>query len=84
MPDSSKIINIINLALEKNHVKFKLNNSNLDKQLKETGIDSITVISIVTELEEKFSITLPDDQLMSLKTPRDLLKLVEKTLSEKK
>lgn len=83
MSNSEKIIDVINSALEKNYINLKINNSNLDKQMKETGIDSIVVISIVTEIEEKFSIVLPDDELMSLKTPRDLLNLVEKTLSSK-
>lgn len=83
MSDSAKIINAINSALEKEHVNFKISQSNLEKPMKELGVDSISVISIVTELEAQFSIVLPDDELMNLKTPKDLVNLVEKALSSK-
>jgi acyl carrier protein len=42
----------------------------------ELGIDSLSVMQIVGELENRLSITIPDDQLVKLQTVGDLLAVV--------
>jgi acyl carrier protein len=40
---------------------------------RELGLDSLAVMELVDRLEREFGVTVPDDQLASLSTPRDLL-----------
>ena len=40
------------------------------------GIDSLSTMQIVGELESRLDITIPDDQLVKLETVGDLLKVV--------
>lgn len=71
------------IAILKKHVpKAKQNNINLDDELvNDLGINSIKLLSVITELERKtgFSIDrLPDDfDFMSIVTVRDVVNLVE-------
>lgn len=49
------------------------------------GMDSITFISIVIELETKFDITVPDDMLLmdNFKKVDDVVKIVEQELNSR-
>ena len=48
------------------------------------GMDSITFISIVVEIEAKFSITVPDDMLLmdNFKRINDIVAVVEQALTK--
>ncbi len=49
----------------------------LDAEFKEYGIDSIELVDIVFQLEEELGVTFEDEELMSLKTVKDLVNLVD-------
>ena len=56
----------------------------LDSKLVEIGLDSLDVIEIVFEIEDKYAIQLPqNDEEAASATFRDLCDLVEKQLSAK-
>lgn len=74
-----KTIEKINKILSKNNISLKLNDSNIKKNIKELGIDSIVVMSIIVEIEEELKITLDDNKLMNLKTAKDLIDLIDST-----
>lgn len=43
---------------------IEINNTQLDDDLIELGVDSITFIRIIVELEELFKIEIPDEKLL--------------------
>ena len=50
----------------------------LEADLREDlGIDSLTAIELGTELESQFEIEIEDEELASLKTVADIIKLIE-------
>lgn len=48
-----------------------------DSVFTELGIDSIDLVDLVFQMEEKLGITFEDDELTEIKTVGDLIKLVE-------
>ncbi|WP_412032180.1 acyl carrier protein [Malacoplasma muris] len=76
------MIEKINKVLAKSTSNLKLNKSNMDKTIKELGLDSLELMEIIVQIEEEFKITLDDEKLVNLKTPNDLIKLVESTLNK--
>ncbi|MDE3110101.1 MAG: acyl carrier protein [Acidobacteriota bacterium] len=53
----------------------------LDSNLQEMGIDSLDVFSLVFELENAFRISIPDDDVRSIKTVNDVVEGIKKLLS---
>ena len=45
--------------------------------MKDLGIDSLDVVEIVTELEEEFDVTIPDDQIQKWETLANIIKYFE-------
>ncbi|MEF9984866.1 MAG: phosphopantetheine-binding protein [Malacoplasma sp.] len=72
-----ELINKINNIIAKKGFKFKITNENLDKPFKDFDIDSISLMTIILEIENAFSIQLPDDELIKIKTVNDLLKILK-------
>ncbi|MCH3909927.1 MAG: phosphopantetheine-binding protein [Bacilli bacterium] len=55
-----------------------------DKSLKDLGLDSLDVVEMCLDLEDKYGIQFSTDELSSFKTVGDLLSSIEKKISEKK
>lgn len=53
----------------------------LDSNLQEVGIDSLDVFSLVFELENAFHISIPDDDVRSIKTVNDVVDGIKKLLA---
>lgn len=70
-------IDKINTILTKNKINVKLNKSHLDQNMKQLGIDSITVMSIIVQIEDELGITLDNDKLVNLKTVQDLIDAID-------
>jgi len=45
-------------------------------EFKNMGIDSLDLMDMIVQLEEELDISVPDDDLLNLKTIDDLVKLV--------
>lgn len=75
-----QITNEINKILDENNSPLKINSKNIDKSLKEAGLNSLDMMEMIVKIEEKLNITLPDDKLLEIKTPNDLLNLIKSTL----
>ncbi len=45
---------------------------------KDLGIDSLDLVDLVFELEEEIGVQFEDDELLELKTVKDLLSLIDK------
>ncbi|MDR2461967.1 MAG: phosphopantetheine-binding protein [Mycoplasmataceae bacterium] len=68
-----EIIKIIKKIIEKENISFDFNSKNLDLTLKQVGIDSLQVMSIVVAIEEELNVTIPDDQLTKIKNLNNLI-----------
>lgn len=49
-----------------------------DMAFKDLGIDSLDLVDLVFELEEEIGVQFEDDELLELKTVKDLLSLIDK------
>ena len=58
-----------------------LKSIDLDLPLKDQGIDSITEMELIIELERTFNITVPDEKIEQLKTARAVIDLVQTLLA---
>jgi acyl carrier protein len=55
-----------------------------DQEFKALGIDSMTAIEIVSALERKYAIQVPETELMKLTSLNNAHALVQKKLAEKR
>jgi acyl carrier protein len=53
----------------------------LDTNLQELGIDSLDVFTLLFELENAFKITIPDDDVRSLRTVNDVVEGIKKLIA---
>lgn len=60
--------------------KKKLDHVAADAEIGSLGIDSLSMMQIVGEMEQRLEIMIPDEDLVQLKTVGDLLRVVEKRL----
>ncbi|MFA5337979.1 MAG: acyl carrier protein [Candidatus Omnitrophota bacterium] len=51
--------------------------------VKDLGIDSLKIIEIATAIEKTYEVTVPDRQLMQLRTVREAVKLIQELLTKK-
>lgn len=66
------------LDIVKKHVEVE--NVGLNSKLDELGLDSIDVACVLFDIENQFSIQFSDEEMLSLKTVEDLVRLIgEKT-----
>ncbi len=56
-------------------------NIKLDSNLQQMGIDSLDVFTLLFELENAFKITIPDDDVRSIKTVNDIVEGVKKLVA---
>jgi acyl carrier protein len=64
--------------------RLKLTKIDDSKSLKELGLDSLDVVEMCLDLEDKYQIQFTTEELSSFKTVGDLLSSIEKKLAEKK
>ncbi|BAC44206.1 acyl carrier protein [Malacoplasma penetrans HF-2] len=70
----------VNKVLEKNHSSLKINNKNINSNLKDLGLNSLDMLEMIVQVEEQLKISLPDEKLIEIKTPSDLLNLIQSTI----
>ncbi|ACF07186.1 acyl carrier protein, putative [Metamycoplasma arthritidis] len=61
--------------------KLTRNSFDASSSLKDLDIDSLDFIVLVTSVEEKYNITISDDELMKLKTIQDIIDCLNKKLN---
>ncbi len=61
----------------KSLIKSKFNKDvQLDTVLSETGIDSLSLLDLVVEAEEKHGVQITDEELLGFKTIEDVVKAI--------
>jgi acyl carrier protein len=78
MPDEVAEKVIATLASVK---RIPAENIKPDTNLQEMGIDSLDVFTLLFELENTFKISIPDDDVRSIKTVNDVIEGVKKLLA---
>lgn len=63
--------------------KLHLESIDDDKPMKELGLDSLDVVELCLDLEDKYGFQFTTDELASFKTVGDLFALIEKKLEGK-
>lgn len=60
-------------------LKDKLALSNIDEnsRLQDLGIDSLDVVEYLLEIEERYNVEFPPEEMANLKTINDLVNLIE-------
>jgi acyl carrier protein len=64
--------------------RLKLEKVDDNQSLKDLGLDSLDVVEMCLDLEDKYQIQFLTEELSSFKTVGDLLSSIEKKLAEKK
>ncbi|WP_028936624.1 phosphopantetheine-binding protein [Pseudonocardia spinosispora] len=59
-----------------------LTEANLDTALDDLGYDSLSIYEFVTTLQDNLHITITDDEIDSLRTPRSVVDLVNQRLAQ--
>ena len=68
--DLSKIKEILNQLLSQETIGD-------DENIYEAGVTSIMVLPLLSEIEDKFGVTIPDSEFLDAKTPRSLAQVVQ-------
>ncbi len=56
---------------------LKNKNLNLNDNLRNLGIDSLDLLDLILEAEDKFDIRIEDDELLNLETINDVVKVIK-------
>jgi acyl carrier protein len=77
-----QILCIINNTIGKKDFSIVINPNQLDETFQCIGVDSIDIISIIIDIEEKFKIEIPDEFLLPsvMNTPAKMIKLINELL----
>jgi acyl carrier protein len=78
MPDAVAEKVIATLASVK---RVPVESIQLDTNLQEMGIDSLDVFTLLFELENAFKISIPDDDVRSIRTVNDVVEGIKKILA---
>ncbi|AIV03547.1 acyl carrier protein [Candidatus Malacoplasma girerdii] len=70
---TQNIISLINKVAKVNNLRIQVSEADLDKGLRELGLDSLTVVSIVVGVENELKIRIADEALGQIKTLRELI-----------
>ncbi len=73
-----KILQIIQKFGKENNLNpFLLENFGLDSSLeKDLGLDSLARMELISQIEEHFKVSIPENLITTLETPRDLLRAI--------
>ena len=59
--------------------RFEINEIKLENETtwEEIGADSIDLVDLITEIEDEFEVSIPDEEFENLKTVGDLVNLID-------
>ncbi len=80
---NKKVIETIKKVASNKNLGINIDKINYDAPLKENGIDSITAISMIVEIEQDLGVRVPDDKLSSITTLNLLIKEFTELLEKK-
>lgn len=69
------------------HTELERKNLTLDTRLDSIGVDSLMMVEIIFDLEERFDISIPDTEMIGeqqFKTVADIVRVVKDLIEEQK
>lgn len=69
------------ISIIANRLKISSDTINKDTNILELDTDSLDVISIVMEIEQSFSVHIEDEEIVDIRTPKDIEEIVIKKFS---
>lgn len=69
------------ISIIANRLKVSSDNINKDTNILELDTDSLDVISIVMEVEQSFSVHIDDEEIVDIRTPKDIEEIILKKFS---
>ena len=69
------------ISIIANRIKISSYTINKDTNILELDTDSLDVISIVMEIEQSFSVHIEDEEIVDIRTPKDIEEIVIKKFS---
>ena len=55
---------------------------NLDSSFEDVHMDSLAALGLISELEDEFQITIPDEEMANIRLVRDVVEKLEQALSK--
>lgn len=77
-PNPDEMLAAIRAELEKIAPEVSADGLSLDTDIATLGIESVTMLELIAALEERFGVELPDDELTTLDTLGDVIKLLQR------
>ena len=77
------ILSKINKIAKQQEVNIVFDDSNKNMTLKELGLDSLSIVSILVGVEDELGVHLPDEVLGDIKTVEQLVDVFEKAKNAK-
>ena len=77
------ILRKINKIAKQQEVNIVFDDSNKNMTLKELGLDSLSIVSILVGVEDELGVHLPDEVLGDIKTVEQLVDVFEKAKKAK-
>ena len=77
------ILSKINKIAKQQEVNIVFDDSNKNMTLKELGLDSLSIVSILVGVEDELGVHLPDEVLGDIKTVEQLVDVFEKAKKAK-
>ena len=74
----NNILSKINKIAKQQEVNIVFDDSNKNATLKELGLDSLSIVSILVGVEDELGVHLPDAVLGDIKTVEQLVEVFEK------
>lgn len=79
MPSEQLIQKVISIIADNQYVPQE--QISLESEFEELGIDSLAALGIISEIENEFSIIIPNDKALLIKNVRQLVEGLEEFLS---
>lgn len=83
IPENEEVVMVGNLksviveVLEKNVAGLQMSDESMQLTLTELGVDSLDVMLIFMDIQERTGVQIPEDQLDRLKTPAQIVAFLE-------
>ena len=79
MPSEQLIQKVISIIADNQYIPQE--DISLESEFEELGIDSLAALGIISEIENEFSIIIPNDKALLIKNVRQLVEGLEEFLS---
>ena len=73
---------IADCLIKESDLEISKENVTLENKLKEFGLDSMQGVMLIMEMEEKYGISIDDDEMEGLETIGDVVGIVQTKLSD--